>query len=575
MHPAGQAILLALQLVATTIGPGLLLVRRLRLSPLEKLCTAVAASVTLQYLWQFTSRITLSAPRWTAVLGVAIALTCLIAARRDALRLLHNRRIRQAVVAFSAITIACVVFACAIRCYSGGDWARDWLEHYERARFFLGDFPADRAFALSYPMPARPPLQNAATAFEMALFAREFWVFQIVTIFQSALVVLACWLIAGRMGTRASLRSPALLIALLITTPMVVQNITWTWTKMLAAFEVIVGLSLYLAAWRKNDFVRFLLAFLCMTAAILVHYSSGIYGLFLIGHFFYRSFRDQRRAGEWLMIGVSCSALLATWFAYAAIVFRGGVVTATSTAQQYADAPLLDRLLAPLQVMFNTIVPFWLRGQTAVFGVQHNLFNARDVAFDHYQTNFVFSFGLLAATAIAWLMWRGRVDRFWLMFTAFVYIVGCAVVPPPPGVYGSAHVCVQPLTLLGITFLAGQFSRLPRWAQLALGLSRIVDYAAGVVLHLYAQSINTEVVFIPGDSLYQPELPMNRVMLLNFYDKKMLAPLFLSDLVGHRGITLALWIAAVGVIPLLILLLRRPTVLAGVVTPISPQYGRG
>ncbi len=53
---------------------------------------------------------------------------------------------------------------------------------------------------------------------------------------------------------------------------MVMQNVTYTWTKAFTAFYVILGLWLYLAACRKNDRLRMTAAFLALAMGILVHY---------------------------------------------------------------------------------------------------------------------------------------------------------------------------------------------------------------------------------------------------------------------------------------------------------------
>jgi len=52
-----------------------------------------------------------------------------------------------------------------VRSYSGGEWAGDWYEHYERARFFLERYPLGQKLISVYLLPARPPLDTARNLF--------------------------------------------------------------------------------------------------------------------------------------------------------------------------------------------------------------------------------------------------------------------------------------------------------------------------------------------------------------------------------------------------------------------------
>src|SRR5437879_13789989 len=71
------------------------------------------------------------------------------------------------------------------------------------------------------------------------------------------------------------------LVALFAMNPVVMQNVTYTWTKAFTAFYVVLGLGFYLAAWRKNDLLRMTVAFGALSAGLLAHYSAGPSLLFL------------------------------------------------------------------------------------------------------------------------------------------------------------------------------------------------------------------------------------------------------------------------------------------------------
>jgi hypothetical protein len=67
------------------------------------------------------------------------------------------------------------------------------------------------------------------------------------------------------------------LVAVFATNPMVMQNVTFTWTKVFAAFYVVLAIWFYLAGWRKKDSIRMTAGFVAIAAGLLVHYSAGVY----------------------------------------------------------------------------------------------------------------------------------------------------------------------------------------------------------------------------------------------------------------------------------------------------------
>ena len=50
-------------------------------------------------------------------------------------------------------------------------------------------------------------------------------------------------------------------------------------------FYVLLGLTLYLAGWRRGDRARLACAFAALSAGVLVHYSAAPYALFLGLHY--------------------------------------------------------------------------------------------------------------------------------------------------------------------------------------------------------------------------------------------------------------------------------------------------
>src|SRR5438445_707919 len=278
-------LLLAIALLLVCgFAPGFLLIRHLRWSLVEKLCGSIGTSFALLYL-AFGTIYHLSPagaeiqPKYFALVSVT-SLALGLAVWRDVVRLLGSFRARQALAGFFFLLIWTLLTLGMIRNYSGANWYGDWLEHFQRSLFFLHHFPTDTPIILGYQLPARPPAMNQLAAFFLAQTQDRFEVFQVVFAFLNLLMFLPCCLIMPALvGPRRTFVPP--LVALFAMNLVVMQNVTYTWTRASTAFYVVLGLGFYLAAWRKNDLLRMTVAFGALSAGLLAHYSAGPYLLFL------------------------------------------------------------------------------------------------------------------------------------------------------------------------------------------------------------------------------------------------------------------------------------------------------
>jgi hypothetical protein len=72
---------------------------------------------------------------------------------------------------------------------------------------------------------------------------------------------------------------------------------------------------------------------------------------------------------------------------------------------------------------------------------------------------------------------------FWIGFIVVCTLAGIAV----HGTlleYGTAPICLLPLSLLGVTFLAANFAALPVWLRRTVAAFAVVDFCLGVFLHI-------------------------------------------------------------------------------------------
>ena len=286
------ALLLALLLVCS-FTPGFFFIRRLRWTPLEKLCGSVGLSLILVYLaaWAIycfgpqEERL----PFWI-VAAVAVLLGA--AAWRDAWRLFRSFRIRQALAGVGFLTLWVVTMLAMIRVYSGAGWSSDWFEHFHRSVFFLHRLPPHVTIYPVYLLPARPPMMNVLSSFFLGLTDDHFALFQVIFGFLNSLLFFPALLLLPALGDPRR-RGLLPLVVLVATNPVVMVNATYSWTKSLTVFYVILAVALYLAGWRKRDSARTVAAFVALAAGLLVHYSAGPYVAFLALHYLFRFFRER------------------------------------------------------------------------------------------------------------------------------------------------------------------------------------------------------------------------------------------------------------------------------------------
>jgi hypothetical protein len=514
------------------LAPGWVLLRRLKLRPLERLCASIGVSLILLYLISMTFYWT-GAPRAASYLAALACFYAAMSCHRSWSR--ASRRLRSIAYSYALLVFWLLLLLLLIRNYSGGVCSIDWLEHYRRARFFL-DPPATidltrSIIAENIPMTSRPPLMNAVAAFFLALTGARYEVFQVILsalnlLFWFPLVMMLPWLGAARKNNRT------ILLLLVLASPMVIWNATWTWTKLFTAFYVILGLAFYLAGWRRLDPARMALAFLFLTAGFLSHFSAGPYLLFLGAH--YVAFLLPRRSQLWghvfnvpaapLATALLCLALLGTWFGYAALAAGPrSAFGSSTTARAFTESSASDNSLRVVNNIVYSFVPhpFHLPRQkfedmlgydrVHTFNREKQASRAkgapppnglgylRDYLLSIYGPTFTFALGSVGGLLALWLVFqmppaRQRPPnwRFGWSFAIATALLGIAVHPSLEE-FGVAQICGQPLILLGLVFLASRYFLLPRLLRY-LGLAACaLDFILAGFIHVTMEMQNPKV----------------------------------------------------------------------------------
>jgi len=532
-----RILILLLLMAVCCFAPGFVVVRKLRWSATEKVCGAVAASLIILYLASLLIFV-LRMPRWSYWICSAGCAVAALVVWRDLWPVVRTRTARRLFAGYGFLFVWTFTLLLFVRTYSGGGWGGDWLEHFHRSLFFLDHLPLETSFVGLYALPARPPMMNLLAAFFLAHAGDSFENFSVVSVVLNLLLYFPCALMLSAFVRRGSRRIP-ILVGLLACSPMVMQNATYTWTKSLCTFYVIFGLWLYLAGLRKNDSTRIVAAFIALAAGMLVHYSAAPYLLFTAGHLVF-----QKRWRATIVAG-SCAALLfGTWLAWSVAHYGArktfGSNTTITTSQQIGDSNARKILLN----LRDTIIPHPLR-DFPIDRDQREAGYVRDYFFLMYQTNLIVAMGIVGGIAIAILFLRSR-DVFWLALVPFAVLLGVAVVGERDTA-GSAHLTLQPLIVLGITFLAARFFTLGPLARAIIILGCIADLTLGVFLQHDLENYETDAcaeqfraqVRSSGSGLYvQTESDIGPAANANWQLKRYaLVPNTIRDAIASAGIT--------------------------------------
>jgi hypothetical protein len=331
------------------------------------------------------------------------------------------------------------------------------------------------------------------------------------------------------LGRRARRRT-WLLVLLFASSPLVMQNTTYTWTKAAAAFYVVLALWFYLAGWRKRDNVRTTAAFVALAAGLMVHYSAGPYVAILTLHYLIRVF--PRRPNKWrelAAIAALCGFLVGTWVIWSIAVYGERITFASNTtvtsSQQYAGSTL-EKIKSNL---VDTIVPIVLRNSGLLdrFSAQRPEGKIRDWFFLFYQVNAIFAMGLLGGPLVLWFTYRAwrrpppqkpksrskrearkappssppvsPEQRFWQILIVAGVVLGIAVVGERDPL-GVGHLTLLSLQVVGLAMVAAVVPWKRGILTMLILAGCAVDFSFGVWLQAHVEGLDNtaETTVFPG-----------------------------------------------------------------------------
>jgi hypothetical protein len=545
-----------------SIGPGLFLVRRMPWTPAEKLSAALGLSCSIIYVTSFVIFLaTRSADQFRSC-ALTVSLACFaltVWCFKDLLALWRNREVRHQLAAFVILFVWGLLLLALVRNYSGGVCSQDWLEHYQRAAYFIVHPSSEAVLISRLPIPSRPPLMNLVAAhylaqvglrFDLLQVGLRFELFQVIFLFLNLLIIFPLSLML-RLFARRGAANWRFLVIFLMANPLFWWNVTWTWTKVFTGFYIIVALWFYLAGLRKADPLRVALAFLFLAVGFLSHFSAGPYALAIGVHYLVFVFRGKR--SQWLAVlggGAAALALLTIWFGYSVTVFGFDKTFGSNTTMLgFGSASPAQNAQKIAGNIFYSFIPHPFRVSKATFddslGQPSALGYLRDYVLTMLNPNFILAMGAMGGLLVLYLLtktFRGPpkpnpgATAFWITFITISGLVGIAA-HPTLDVFGVAHICGQPLIYLGLAFLAARFLTLPlvlRWLAVA---GCLFDFSLGVWLHFHLenQPIQLTALTQPSPEAFavsgwiSPDNQLSKWAGFNWIEKTSMKITFLGD----------------------------------------------
>lgn len=414
--------------------------------------------------------------------------------RRARLReLAADPAVRDALGAWALWCLGALALLALVRSFSGGAWMGDWEEHYQRPLLLLGLRAEDEEFRRLFTFTARPPVANLAEAALLwpwgGAFARHQWLLLLLN--SLALFPVALW---ARTTGAGRVAAPGAALLLLLN-PFFLQNSTYPWTKLIAAFYVLAALHLLFTGPPGRPR-------LCAGAALLAlggltHYSSLVWaGPVALAWLWWRWRAPPRpAAGDVLRAAGIFAGLNALWFGWA--VARYGLVETLSSNTSAKMGRLFtwqEHLAGVWWKLWNTLVPHPLRSFDRSILDQANPWTwFRDQVFYVYQSNLFFALGGGGLVFALW--WCGRhraageaaLRRAWLALIGAMLVAGTAV-HGHVDEWGLAHICLSPLILLGLAVAVAALAhwRERAWVGVLAAAGLLIDLVLGVALHFAA-----------------------------------------------------------------------------------------
>lgn len=479
--------------------PGYLISRKSDLSDVIKLVNSISLSIFIIFLVSFV----LYVFELEAIVYVLFSL-CLVVAtvwmRKELFAFFRSPPVKPLVRYYGIFILWVFLLTTVIKHYSGGGWFGDWDEHYQRSLFFRDLYPLDTVFTGGWLLTARPPLHNVVASFFLNHVGNQFYYYQAASVLLNAVVFFGAYVVFAvymkERGSDVSVGVPILALFLSLN-PSVLVNVTYSWTRALTNFFVLYSLALFYLSAKKNDNYLRRLSYVNMGLAVLTHYSAVpfLMGLMLID--LYSVLRGQLAMKRAVInVGIFL-AVISPWFAFA--LYHYGLRITFGSNSTVLDSSALgtwENLLKIWKNITSTILPHFLRHVPELYQQKHLLGYIRDYAFLVYQVNFLFMLGSIGWLIVLISFVKGSVFSFMngereeplLLWSFFILVITMGIaVHGSYDAFGVGHICLQPLAILGVVYLAANFQEYNKYIKVLLCGGLFIDSLFGVLLQFWMQ----------------------------------------------------------------------------------------
>jgi hypothetical protein len=326
-------------------------------------------------------------------------------------------------------------------------------------------------------------------------------------------------------GPRAEIH----LLLLLMLCPLFVQNATFPWTKLPAAFFVLLAITQLAPGGPGGAGSRLRIGFVMLAGAMLAHYSAGpwIVGLGLAWAWSQRyAWREPGQARRVSGAILAAGLLLATWVVWSLLVYGPEATWAANNSSTLIPASPWREQAAHLAQNFRATLSPLASPQESTGAAWY-----RDHWFALYQLKLPFAFG---SAGIALLLWRlahlrrTPATEFWVMAVPVVFAAGIITHLRPDNL-GLMHISLQPLVLIGLVWLVLGAASLPPWLRGLWQAGLALDFSLGIALHFALQSFWPFRLLQPDHSIAQFLATYTPAARANWASKTNLHLTFLAD----------------------------------------------
>ena len=533
-----ELVLISILLIATGIIPGRILVEKLAskldLSIEEKLAVSFGISYFIYYLIGFAGYLlNLNKTNFNLIVLLFIILACAVIflAKKTHIEKEELKLVGYLLIAFSVV----LAIQALLPIYNGGGWMGDWYEHYQRMQFWLNKYSPDFKFIDFYILPSRPPLFNIVTYFYQSFLGQDFWIFQVICSFINLVVLLPVYLILKNLLKVRFKYLFLIMAAILLLNPAFMRNLTYTWTRHLTNYYILLGVYFYIKGRKGLDFKYIYTAFALLSCGQLTHYSAVIYLVAILFDYLVITMLNFKKSFKALIItGIITIVILSGWYGWSLKAYGAkDTFQSNTTYMDMKDKTLFDNINRDWLNLRNSIVPYFIYPELqSVNGLfiqnsKEGFYYDTIMAFysDSLTGNLTFS---LTIFLISWLILKPlkfikslkenykkqkylnfiMQDKiFWAFFAIISFTVGIHV--NPYQICGCMHVTHQPLMILLICVAIKGLEQIKTKLLKALIICGI--FIEGIIV------TGSQVIFkIPEDF---SEMIYSRIFYGNYYYK--------------------------------------------------------